>query len=303
MRRWFAIGAGTLAVLALAVWLVVLPAIVVRAVRIPLEATPKAFGVAYRDVAFPTRGGGLTLRGWWMPTAGARAVVIFVHGGNGNRRDFYAGALEMEAFLAGHHYDVLAFDQRNHGTSDATPDGQIMMGVEESRDALGAVDFARKQAPGLPVVLLADSMGGATAIYAAHDDADIAGLMLIDPVLDEGTVVTGALYADLGLPHALLPAIAWSARTFFAHKREARDALREGEELKQPILLIGDDRDPVCLPRFAQALALANPNVTFWISRDPDRPAGRWGYHTGAYKLHRPDVERLLLGFLARHAA
>ncbi len=303
MGRWTAIGAGTLIVLALAVWLVALPYMVVHAARTPLDATPRAFGVAYRDVSFPTRGGVLTLRGWWMPVDGAKAVVIFVHSGNGNRRDFYAGGLEMEAFLAKHRYDVLAFDQRNHGTSDATADGQITLGIEESRDALGAFDYARKITPGLHVILLADSMGGATSIYAAHDEPRIAGLMLIDPVLDRGTVEIGAIYANLGLPHVLVPAIAWSARIFFAHKLAARDALAEGERLKQPILLIGDDRDPVCLPRFARALASANSNVQMWVSLDPDRPTGRWGYHTAAYKQHGPEVEQLLLDFLAQHAA
>ena len=286
----------------LAAWLVYLPAVVVRAVRIPLEATPAAFGVRYSDVQFPTRGGGLTLRGWWMEAAAPKGVVIYVHGGNGNRRGFYAGGLEMEAFLVAQGYSVLAFDQRNQGTSDATADGQITLGVEESLDALGAVDFISRLAPGSKIALLADSMGGATAIYAATKDARIARLMLIDPALDADSVELGALYANLGLPHAMLPAIAWSAKTFFAHRIEARDALKEGERLALPILLIQDDRDPVCRPEFSRALAAANPHVTLWMSRDPQVPAGRWGYHTGAWKLHQHDVERLMRQFLSRGA-
>lgn len=302
MRKAGIIVAGVVVLALAAAWLVYLPSVVVRATRTPLDTTPAAFGVRYSDVQFPTQGGGLTLRGWWMPAAAPKGVVIYVHGGNGNRRGFYAGGLEMQAFLVGQGYSVLAFDQRNQGTSDATADGQITLGVEESADVLGAIDFLARQAPGLKVTLLADSMGGATAIYAATRDARIAGLMLIDPALDADSVELGALYANLGLPHVLLPAIAWSGRTFFAHAVEARDALTEGEHLRQPILLIQDDRDPVCRPEFSRALAAANPRATLWMSHDPDAPTGRWGYHTGAWKLHQHDVERLMLSFLSRAA-
>ncbi|MEJ0027382.1 MAG: alpha/beta hydrolase [Rhizomicrobium sp.] len=299
MRKGAAIVAGVVVLAVLAAWLIYLPSVVVHAVRIPADTTPAAFDIGFSDVSFPTRGGGPTLRGWWMEARDPKGVVIFVHGGNGNRRDIYAGGLEMQAFLVGQGYSVLAFDQRNHGRSDATADGQITLGIEESRDALGAVDYVAKRAPGRKITLLADSMGGATAIYAATKDRRIAGLMLIDPALDADSVELGALYANIGLPQILLPPIAWSAKTFFAHPTEARDALKEGERLAVPILLIQDDRDPVCRPEFSRALAAANRHVTLWISRDPDAPAGRWGYHTGAWKLHRAEVAQQMLRFLA----
>jgi pimeloyl-ACP methyl ester carboxylesterase len=295
----FVIVDGVAAVLLIG-WLVVLPSIVVKAVRIPNGAKPSQFGVAYEDVRFPTRGGGLSLSGWWMPARGAKGVVIFVHGGNANRRDVYAGGLEMQAALVRAGYDVLAFDQRNQGASDATPDGQITLGNDESRDALGAIDYAAKRAPGLRIALLADSMGGATAIYAAHDDKRVAKLLLIDPVLDAHTVRLGALYANIGLPHLLLPAVDWSAETFFSHAKRQRDALAEAKELTLPVLLIQDDRDPVCLPRFADALAHADRHVTLVVSHDPDRPAGRWGYHIAAYRLRPKVVEDALERFLER---
>ncbi len=98
----------------------------------------------------------------------------------------------------------------------------------------------------------------------------------------------------------MLPAIAWSGRTFFGHRTEARDALKEGEALRIPILLIQDDRDPVCRAEFSRALAAANRRATLWISHDPDAPTGRWGYHTAAWKLHQHDVEQQMLRFLSR---
>jgi pimeloyl-ACP methyl ester carboxylesterase len=297
MRRVIA-AIATLVVLAvLAVWLIVLPSRVVRAVRIPNEATPAAFGVAFSDVSFPTRGGTLTLRGWWMPDAAAKGVIIFVHGGNANRRDLYAGGLEMQAFLSKRHLSVLAFDLRNHGQSDAAPDGQITLGVDEASDVRGAVDFARARAPGLPVYLLADSMGGAAAIYATAEDTRVVRIALIDPVLDADSAEAGAVHATTGLPRLLLPPVVWSVTHIFSHVPGRHEPLEVALRLRLPVLLIQDDRDPVCLPQFADRLAVANRHVTLWVSHDPDAGAGSWGRHVGAYRLHTREVQSRLAQF------
>jgi pimeloyl-ACP methyl ester carboxylesterase len=300
MTRWIAIVAGVLVAMFLVAWLVVLPLMVLTAPRTPNEATPKALGVTYSDVRFATHDGTLMLSGWWMPAAQPKGIVIFVHGGGANRRDFYAGGLELQAFLQRQGYDVLSFDMRNHGASDGTPNGELTMGVEESNDARGAINFALERAPGLPVTLLGDSMGGSTSIFAAHDDPRVARLMLIDPVLDIYTTELGAVYASLGLPKLLIPGVLWSESTFFARPFAARSPLAEAEALRVPTLLIGDDRDPVCRPEFGRALAANNRHVTFWVSHDPDRDTGRWGYHVGAYRLAPKAVEATIAHFLER---
>lgn len=89
-----------------------------------------------------------------------------------------------------------------------------------------------------------------------------------------------------------------SADTFFAPSVPRRDSLRSAQALRQPVLLIQDDRDPVCQPQFARALAAANRHVTLWVSQDPATVLGPWGAHVGAYRLHPRDVERLVTRFL-----
>ncbi len=209
MRKAIAVTVGVVVLAFLVLWLVYLA---LRrgagAVRVPIDATPAAFGVRYSDVSFPTRGGGLTLRGWWMPASASKGVVIFVHGGNGNRRDVYAGGLEMEAFLVRQGYSVLAFDQRNHGRSDASADGQITLGIEESIDVLGAVDYVAKREPFRAVTCLPIRWAARPRSMprrgtdASRADADRSGAGRRQPWS------WGALYANLGLPHAMLPAIA-----------------------------------------------------------------------------------------------
>src|SRR5665213_258219 len=130
IRRIVAVGACVLPVAVLGVWLVYIPPQVSKAVREPLETTPASAGLNYEDVSFPTKGGGLTIRAWWMPAQKARAVLVLVHGANANRRDLYARGLEVSKFLVGRNVSVLAPDLRNHGLSDGTPSGRLTMGYD-----------------------------------------------------------------------------------------------------------------------------------------------------------------------------
>lgn len=299
MLRRIAIGGAGLVVAAILVlWLVVIPMQVVHAARNPLGTTPASVGLEYFNVMFPAHGDGTTIRAWFMPAKEARGVVIFVHGGNVNRLDPYAGGLAIDHFLVAAHLSVLAPDLRNHGQSDSASGGRITLGIDESKDVRGAIDALATLAPHLPVYILATSMGGAAAIFAASDDARVKKLVLIDPLLDAHSTEIGALHATLGLPRILLGPVRWSADTFFAPDVPRRDSLQSAQALRLPLLLIQDDRDPVCQPQFARALAAANRHVTLWMSQDPPVNSNPWGSHVGAYRLHPIDVERLVTRFL-----
>jgi uncharacterized protein len=305
MRKILWSALGLIAATGLVVWLVILPAFIGRTVRVPLNARPSDLGVAYEDVAFATKGGALTIRAWWMPAQNARGVLIFVHGANANRRDVYARGLEIAKFLTGQQISVLAPDLRNHGLSDGTKDGRLTLGVDEAKDVLGAVDFAAAMAPGLPIYLLGDSMGGAAPIYATAGDARIKRLVLSDPVLDPASTEPRFLHAALGAPDWAISPMLWSARTFYNRNLPRRDPLVVARTLRIPVLLIQDDHDPINSPAYAQRLAADNPHVTLWSSIDPgaENPviaaSGRWGAHVAAFRLHPQDFEQRLSSFLS----
>jgi pimeloyl-ACP methyl ester carboxylesterase len=291
---------GLAVVGAFGVWLLWLPSVVVLAQRHPAETTPAALGMRYEDVAFPDKGGLLIIRGWWMPAENARAVLVLVHGANGNRRELHGRGLEMAKFLVSRHVSVLAIDLRNHGTSDGTPKGRLALGYDEADDVIGAQAYAETRAPGLPLYLMGASMGGAAVVYAARFDARIRGIVLLDPVLDPHTTSINFLQAMLGAPRWFVVPVVWSAETFFTGDPGHHDPLAAAKTLTLPILLIQDDRDPVCPPATAASLARANPHVTLWVSHDPPKEGynGGWGYHVAAYAVNPAGMQTQLTRFL-----
>src|SRR4051794_5295814 len=56
---------------------------------------------------------GLTLRGWYLPTARRRHLIVLVHGMGGSWPEMAA----LGRDLHGHGNDVLLFDLRGHGQS------------------------------------------------------------------------------------------------------------------------------------------------------------------------------------------
>ena len=127
----------------------------------------------FTDVAFQTRGGGLTIRGWYAPprqTGGP--VVLLVHGYNACRRDWSvllpAGMLHTAGF------GVLLPDLRNHGDSDID-DGRWAGGAKEYLDVLGAWDWLRAQGvPAARIGVFGVSLGAATATIATGEEPGIA---------------------------------------------------------------------------------------------------------------------------------
>lgn len=106
--------------------------------RLPLKSSPTAVGLTYEDVAFPSRDGEVTLRGWFIPAGGDRAIII-VHGGFQNRVDEVVGTLALARDLAQEGYNLLLFDLRGRGESEGR--GHSLSHTEP--DIGGALDYLK----------------------------------------------------------------------------------------------------------------------------------------------------------------
>jgi pimeloyl-ACP methyl ester carboxylesterase len=139
---------------------------VMKVPRLPLGDNPAYIGLAYQDVAFPSRIDKLTLRGWYLAGEN-KFTIIMVTGMRQNRVDYSIGTLEMTRNLLAKGYSVLLFDQRGRGESEGN--GVLLTNFE--RDIGGAVDYIKgRGCPAEQIGFIGFSAGAASAIIFASQD-------------------------------------------------------------------------------------------------------------------------------------
>jgi fermentation-respiration switch protein FrsA (DUF1100 family) len=124
--------------------------------------------------------GGIRLAGWYVPSAAGTGptgpTVVIAHGWSSNKSNM----LDRAALLHDA-YNLVIFDLRNHGQSEAAPTTQ---GVREAGDLLAVIDWLEATKGPERIALLGVSMGGATVLNEADDDERI------DAVIVESTHAT-----------------------------------------------------------------------------------------------------------------
>jgi fermentation-respiration switch protein FrsA (DUF1100 family) len=260
-RRWQRVLAVPVAV-GLAAFVAYPVAIATHATTQPAAAlgsrTPADLDLAYEAVTFPTRDG-VTLSGWYLPSADGAAVVL-LHGASSTR----SAVLAHAAVLHRNGYGVLLLDARGHGESGGTA---MDLGWYGDADVTGAIDHlaTRADVDTDRIGLVGMSMGGEEAIGAAGADPRVGA------VVAEGA--TNRTYADrdawlpggvggwlqrrmdqlaFGLVDVLVP---------IPPPASLRDAARAAEP--RPILLIAGDGEEAAARSIQQA---APGSVEVWES-------------------------------------
>lgn len=138
---------------------------------------PRFDVVGERFVSFD--GAELGLTAWLPPEAPPRAVIIGLHGMNDYANTFYlAGPWFAERGVA-----VYAYDARGFGRS---PNRGVWPGRRLlAEDLRTAVALARRTHPGVPVAVIGDSMGAASAIaaFGAEGAPEVDRLILVAPAV------------------------------------------------------------------------------------------------------------------------
>ncbi len=191
----------------------------------PVAQTPTAYGLAYRDVTFPSRFDHVMLKGWFIPGVlphgrlTAQRTLILLHGTRTNRTDVGVGLLALSAAFARSGFAVLAFDMRGMGESPPAP---FSLGYFEQRDALGAVDFLRSgplpfPALGRPRAIggWGVSLGAATLLLAAAQEPAIQAVVSDSAYADIIPVLERVIPQMSGLPSAFTPGVLTAARVMY----------------------------------------------------------------------------------------
>lgn len=121
---------------------------------------PSDFGIEFEDVYFRAEDG-VKLHGWYVPSKGAKSVILFFHGNAGNISDRLDNIIQLRN-QAG--VDVFIIDYHGYGKSEGSPneknlymDGRAAM--KELRRRLGKSDKK--------VIVFGRSLGGAVAVDVA----------------------------------------------------------------------------------------------------------------------------------------
>ncbi|TBR16864.1 alpha/beta hydrolase [bacterium] len=123
---------------------------------------PETVGARWEEARFNSADG-TPLTGLWFASGRtpAKGVVVQFHGNAENMTSHFLSVWWLS--LEGWH--VLAFDYRGYGASGGKKDldGSVA-------DGAAALAYARAKAPGLPLVVLGQSMGGALALASLERD-------------------------------------------------------------------------------------------------------------------------------------
>jgi alpha-beta hydrolase superfamily lysophospholipase len=137
----------------------------------------------------------------WQPAGTPRALLLLAHG-----YGEHAGRYEaLAAMLVTEGFALQAVDHLGHGHSE----GERAFVPAADRLAADFLAFSRARAgeqPGVPLVLLGHSMGGAVAAQVAlHSPELFSGLILSAPYLEPGRPAPAALRGALALLARVLP--------------------------------------------------------------------------------------------------
>lgn len=232
--------------------------------------TPQAHGLQSQDLHIPGPDGS-TLHAWWMPARGpAVGTVLHVHGNAAN----ISNHLPLVAWLPDAGFNLLTFDYRGYGRSNGAHSLAGVVG-----DTLAALKHLRTL-PGVDpqrLVVIGQSLGGATALRAVAQDAAGIRLLVIDSAFSSYRGIAREALEHIGpigvLGPLLIPTL----------PGDKDDPIAAAARLKVPLLVVHGSRDIVVPQHHGERIFAAAPEPKRWIGVDE-------GEHVDA--LVRPDVQR-----------
>ena len=215
--------------------------------RVPLAHGLAAHGVTGETVRLATRRG-RRLAGWWLPGE-CRGTVVITHGWGANRELMLPVARPLQA--AG--WNVLLFDARNHGDSDADTFSSMPRFAEDTDAALAWLR-ARPGMRDAPVALLGHSVGAAAVLLAASRRDDVSAVVSLSAFAHPDGMMRRWLAAKrlpfFPLGWYVLRYVEW----VIGHRFDAIAPVNTLPRVRRPVLLVHGRDDGVIPPSDAEWL-------------------------------------------------
>jgi len=216
--------------------------------------SPAQQGVRAEDVSVVSADGS-RLHGWFMPAVGRpKATVLHLHGNAAN----ISNHLPLVSWLPARGYNVLMIDYRGFGRSEGKPS---LDGIVD--DAAAALTYLRTRTDVDPtrVVVLGQSIGGATALRLLARDAKGVRIAIIDSAFASYRGI--ARDATAGGP--LAPIAALTAGVLPGPDRDPITALKS---IRIPLIFVHGKRDSVIDAVNSERLHAAATGSQHWSVPD-----------------------------------
>jgi hypothetical protein len=231
-----------------------------------LVTTPAELNLPGETLAF-TSADGILLKAWWVPVDEPRAVVVVLHGMDGQDASTMLGHAQ---FLHAAGYATLVLDMRAHGRSGGE---RIGLAFEEPQDVAAALDWiaAQPSLDGVPVALLGVSMGGATALRTAAARPDVDAVISVSAFASVDMMIHDAFVMMMDAPDPVIalftPFTRLTFRLMYGVWPAKASPLAEIDRIPpRPVLLAHGDADGQVSVANAYALAeAAGEQVELWI--------------------------------------
>ncbi|MFC1939282.1 alpha/beta hydrolase [Chloroflexota bacterium] len=238
--------------------------------RMSVSGHPSQFGLPWEDVTFPSRGDGVSLSGWYLPTTEDDRCIILIQGTLYNRNDPQIRALRLGRDLVDRGFSVLLFDFRARGESEGDRSSE---GDREQWDALGAIDYVTGR--GIPVErigLLGFSLGAGVALLVAAQEPRIPAVVSDSGFLDYMMDLQQLFVGPFHLPSWFATVVAFAGRIFFKADFSKVAPAQVVDQIEQPILFIHGEKDSVIPAEETSTLhnISDNPEDRIWIVPDAE---------------------------------
>jgi len=273
-------------VVSLVVWILVFTTVQfvwsIAPLKFHSNITPLHLKLLYEDVRFRTADG-LTLRGWFIPSASARGTIIVTHGYPADKGDM----LPLVEFLHPR-YNVFLFDFRFFGQSE----GRITtLGYLEQEDLKAAIRYLKERGE-TRIGGLGFSLGAVVLLLVQN--ADLKGIVVDSAFADMERMVE-TVYGYL--PGATKAPFVWLIRSYaslLGVDIGAIDPRRAIATARQPVLIIHGAADRQIPVEHARLLAEAAPpgRAELWVIEGAD--------HGETYARDRKKYQKRVLTFFAK---